>query len=229
MGPTGPQTHSATTAFVLAPIVLPLPILTSRSAVRLLVRSIRAPGRLEREYQDRSSEGAPLGNLEALEKAVWREVYERDLSQSRSRHGSGQHGRHDGIDTNTHSSGSAATVGEESQCQKQICLFHARAKSHERKLAKLPTPPATTTHIPIPHAAVVETLVENLESRSHWRRRRGVRSVHGRHGECSASSIWRQALTATVSRSELETRIPHLQPKDDAASAAASAAPLTRA
>ena len=123
MGPTGPQTHSATTAFVLAPIVLPLPILTSRSAVRLLVRSSRAPGRLEREYQDRSSEGAPLGNLEALEKAVWREVYERDLSQSRSRHGSGQHGRHDGIDTNTHSSGSAATVGEESQVRNKYAYF----------------------------------------------------------------------------------------------------------
>jgi hypothetical protein len=32
-------------------------------------------------------------------------------------------------------------------------------------LAKLPTPLATTTHIPIPHAAVVETLVETLSHR----------------------------------------------------------------
>ena len=108
-------------------------------------------------------------------------------------------------------------------------LISCTGKITRAELAELPTLPATTTHIPIPPAAVVKTLVENLESRSHWRLRRGVRSVHGRHGECSASSIWRQALTATVSRSELETRIPYLQPKDDAASAAASAAPLTRA
>jgi hypothetical protein len=32
-------------------------------------------------------------------------------------------------------------------------------------LAKLPTPPATETHIPIPHAEVVETLVETLTHR----------------------------------------------------------------
>jgi len=32
-------------------------------------------------------------------------------------------------------------------------------------LATLPTPPATETHIPIPHAAVVETLVETLRHR----------------------------------------------------------------
>jgi len=33
------------------------------------------------------------------------------------------------------------------------------------ELAKLPTPPATETHIPIPHAAVVENLVETLSHR----------------------------------------------------------------
>jgi len=33
------------------------------------------------------------------------------------------------------------------------------------ELAKLATPPATETHIPIPHAAVVETLVETLSHR----------------------------------------------------------------
>src|SRR6266404_9283604 len=33
------------------------------------------------------------------------------------------------------------------------------------ELANLPTPPATATHIPIPHAAVVETLVETLSHR----------------------------------------------------------------
>jgi hypothetical protein len=33
------------------------------------------------------------------------------------------------------------------------------------ELAKMPTPLATTTHIPIPHLAVVETLVETLSHR----------------------------------------------------------------
>jgi len=32
-------------------------------------------------------------------------------------------------------------------------------------LAKVPTPPATTTHVPIPHLAVVEGLVETLSRR----------------------------------------------------------------
>lgn len=32
-------------------------------------------------------------------------------------------------------------------------------------LGKLPTPPATATHLPIPHTAVVEALVETLSHR----------------------------------------------------------------
>src|SRR5262249_49493441 len=33
------------------------------------------------------------------------------------------------------------------------------------ELRELPTPPATATHVPIPHAAVVETLVQTLNHR----------------------------------------------------------------
>ena len=32
-------------------------------------------------------------------------------------------------------------------------------------LAQLPTPPSTSTHVPIPHAAVVEALVDTLSRR----------------------------------------------------------------
>ena len=44
-------------------------------------------------------------------------------------------------------------------------LISRTAKITRADLAKLPTPPATATHIPIPHAAVVETLVETLSHR----------------------------------------------------------------
>lgn len=44
------------------------------------------------------------------------------------------------------------------RCRKQARLFHRTGKVTRAELAKLPTPPATETHIPIPHAAVVETL-----------------------------------------------------------------------
>ena len=44
-------------------------------------------------------------------------------------------------------------------------LISCTGKITREKLAKLPTPPATETHIPIPHAAVVETLVETLSHR----------------------------------------------------------------
>jgi hypothetical protein len=43
--------------------------------------------------------------------------------------------------------------------------FSCTGKITRAELAKLPTPPATATHIPIPHAAVVETLVETLSHR----------------------------------------------------------------
>jgi len=33
------------------------------------------------------------------------------------------------------------------------------------ELADLPTPPATTTHLPIPHHQVVDTLIETLSLR----------------------------------------------------------------
>jgi hypothetical protein len=44
-------------------------------------------------------------------------------------------------------------------------LIAGTGKITRAELAKLPTPPATETHIPIPHAAVVETLVETLSHR----------------------------------------------------------------
>jgi hypothetical protein len=44
-------------------------------------------------------------------------------------------------------------------------LISCTGKITRAELATLPTPPATETHIPIPHAAVVETLVEMLSHR----------------------------------------------------------------
>ena len=44
-------------------------------------------------------------------------------------------------------------------------LISCTGRITRAELAKLPTPPATETHIPIPHAAVVETLVETLSHR----------------------------------------------------------------
>jgi hypothetical protein len=44
-------------------------------------------------------------------------------------------------------------------------LISYTGKMTRAELAKLPTPPATETHMPIPHAAVVETLVETLSHR----------------------------------------------------------------
>jgi hypothetical protein len=44
-------------------------------------------------------------------------------------------------------------------------LISCTGRIMRAELANLPTPPATETHIPIPHAAVVETLVETLSHR----------------------------------------------------------------
>ncbi len=44
-------------------------------------------------------------------------------------------------------------------------LISCTGRITRAELAMLPTPPATETHIPIPHAAVVETLVETLRHR----------------------------------------------------------------
>src|SRR5216684_4051164 len=44
-------------------------------------------------------------------------------------------------------------------------LISCNGKITRAELVNLPTPPATETHIPIPHAAVVETLVETLGHR----------------------------------------------------------------
>jgi hypothetical protein len=41
-------------------------------------------------------------------------------------------------------------------------LIPCNSKINRSELANVPTPPATTTHIPIPHIAVVEGLVETL-------------------------------------------------------------------
>jgi hypothetical protein len=44
-------------------------------------------------------------------------------------------------------------------------FISSTGKITRAELAKLPTPPATATHIPVPHAAVVETFVETLSHR----------------------------------------------------------------
>src|SRR5271157_5811130 len=44
-------------------------------------------------------------------------------------------------------------------------LISCTSKITRAELAQLPTPPATATHLPIPHTAVVETLVETLSHR----------------------------------------------------------------
>ena len=44
-------------------------------------------------------------------------------------------------------------------------LIACNSKLNRSELANVPTPPATTTHIPIPHIAVVESLIETLGHR----------------------------------------------------------------
>ncbi len=44
-------------------------------------------------------------------------------------------------------------------------LISCTGKITRAELAKLPTPPATATHIPIRHAAVIETMVETVSHR----------------------------------------------------------------
>jgi hypothetical protein len=44
-------------------------------------------------------------------------------------------------------------------------LIPCNSKINRAELANVPTPPATTTHIPIPHIAVVEGLVETFGHR----------------------------------------------------------------
>jgi hypothetical protein len=44
-------------------------------------------------------------------------------------------------------------------------LIPCNSKITREELANVPTPPATTTHVPIPHLAVVEGLVETLGHR----------------------------------------------------------------
>ena len=44
-------------------------------------------------------------------------------------------------------------------------LISCNGKITRAELQELSTPPATTTHVPIPHATVVETLVETLSHR----------------------------------------------------------------
>src|SRR5271157_6008419 len=55
--------------------------------------------------------------------------------------------------------------GETTTCQKQAHSSHALAGSLGRSLAQVPTPPSTATHVPVPHAAVVEALVDTLSHR----------------------------------------------------------------
>ena len=51
-------------------------------------------------------------------------------------------------------------------------LIYGTGKITREGLAKLPTPPATETHIPIPHAADVETLSHRPELRAKSAARR---------------------------------------------------------
>lgn len=44
-------------------------------------------------------------------------------------------------------------------------LISCTGKITRAELAMLPTPPSTATHVPIPHAAAVETLVDTLSHR----------------------------------------------------------------
>jgi hypothetical protein len=44
-------------------------------------------------------------------------------------------------------------------------LISCTGKITPAELAQLPTPPSTATHVPIPHAAVVEALVDTLSNR----------------------------------------------------------------
>ena len=44
-------------------------------------------------------------------------------------------------------------------------LISCTGKITRAELAQLPTPPSTATHVPIPHAAVVEALVDTLSNR----------------------------------------------------------------
>jgi hypothetical protein len=66
---------------------------------------------------------------------------------------------------------STGSVGTEFNFERRITmsetstLISCTGRITRAELAKLPTPPATETHIPIPHAAVVETLVETLSHR----------------------------------------------------------------
>ena len=44
-------------------------------------------------------------------------------------------------------------------------LISCTGKITRAELAQIPTPPSTSTHVPIPHAAVVEALVDTLSHR----------------------------------------------------------------
>jgi hypothetical protein len=44
-------------------------------------------------------------------------------------------------------------------------LISCTGKITRAELAQIPTPPSTPTHLPIPHAAVVEALVDTLSHR----------------------------------------------------------------
>ena len=54
---------------------------------------------------------------------------------------------------------------KENQMSETSTLISCTGKITRADLANLPTPPATATYIPIPHAAVVETLVKTLSYR----------------------------------------------------------------
>lgn len=62
-------------------------------------------------------------------------------------------------------------------------LISSNGKITRVELKELPTPPATATHVPIPHSTVVDTLVPSIESPPYWRGRRGVRGFERWDGD----------------------------------------------
>ncbi len=84
-------------------------------------------------------------------------------------------------------------------------LISCNGRITRAELAKLPTPQATATHVPIPHAAVVKTLVETLAHR-HIGVVGEEFAVSSDGWKCSASLTWKPVLRDADLRLEFETQ-----------------------
>lgn len=84
-------------------------------------------------------------------------------------------------------------------------LISRTGKITRAGLANVPTPPATETHIPIPHALVVETLVETL-CHPHIGAVGEEFAVSSDAMEMFGFSTWKLVSKDADSRSEFETR-----------------------